>query len=75
MLAPVGNERTYEMTNPIKNAISDSTADAIVTLLYVLNSFIALKDGKMIKLEINNEPRILIPITIVSAVKIDNKSV
>ena len=75
MLAPVGNERTYEMTNPIKNAISDSTADAIVTLLYVLNSFIALKDGNMIKLEINNEPRILIPITIVSAVKIDNKSV
>ena len=75
MLAPVGHERTYERRNPIKNAISDSTADAIVTLLYVLNSFIALKDGNMIKLEINNEPRILIPITIVSAVKIDNKSV
>ena len=47
----------------------ESTPDTITTPLKLLKSRMAVRDGKIMRLEISMAPIILIPITIVTAVK------
>ena len=69
-LAPTGISSEYEKRIPIKKHTTLITADVIITLLKNLQTRIALSAGKIIRLEIKSEPIIVIPRTIVSAVKI-----
>ncbi len=54
---------------PIKKAKIDTTTEDTTTDLKVLNTLIEVRAGKIIKLDINIAPIILIPKTIVMAVK------
>ena len=47
----------------------ESTPDTITTPLKLLKIRMAVRDGKIMRLEISMAPIILIPITIVTAVK------
>ena len=68
-LAPVGTEKPKEITIPIKKHMTDKTPEFITPLLKLLHTLMDVRAGKIIKLEINIAPIILIPITIVRAVK------
>ena len=63
-----------KIKNAIKNEIIDINADDIITFLNFLNTCIEDSAGKIMILEINNVPIILIPITIVIAVSAANKT-
>ena len=54
-----------------KKLVIDIKADVMTTTLNFLNTLIEVKAGKMIKLDINNVPIILIPSTMIIAVKIE----
>ena len=54
-----------------KKLVIEINAEVITTTLNFLNILIEVSAGKMIKLEINNVPMILIPSTIITAVKIE----
>ena len=63
MVAPVGVLNINDNINPItKDNIEINILD-ITTLLNFLKIFIELKAGNIIKLDINNDPINLIPIT------------
>ena len=69
MLAPVGVEYTKEQRIPAKTQNTETTAEQITTKRKLLQRRIAVSAGKIIKLEINSEPIIRIPSTMVTAVK------
>ena len=68
MLAPVGNDQPKEATIPQKKHTIEIIAELSTTLRKLLNTRIEERAGKMIKLEINMVPMILIPTTMVHAV-------
>lgn len=68
-VAPVGVDRKYEHIKPVIKQITEITAEVITTDLKCLHTRIADSAGNIIRLEINNAPIILIPKTIVTAVK------
>ena len=61
------------MKKAIKNEITEISAEEKITCLNFLNTCIEESAGKIIILDINKVPIILIPITIVIAVKEANK--
>ena len=68
-LAPAGIEKANETKRPIKKHTTEITAETTTTFLKVLHTLIAVSAGKIIRLEISMAPIILIPITIVIAVR------
>ena len=62
------DENLLKTKNAIKNAITDTITLDITTALKLLNNLIEVNAGKIIKLEINNEPITLIPTTTTIAV-------
>ena len=56
-----------------KKQKTDMNIDDTITFLKLLNTRIEVKAGKIIKLEISNEPMIRMPITTTIAVKIDKR--
>ena len=68
ILAPVGVPHIYEQNIPIKKHTIDITAEDIITDLKLLNTLIDDNAGNIIRLDINNEPINLMPITMVIAV-------
>lgn len=70
-LAP--NGYSVKMKKAIKNEITEISAEEKITCLNFLNTCIEESAGKIIILDINKVPIILIPITIVIAVKEANK--
>ena len=70
IVAPVGTSNKNDTIRPIMNAITDIIILDITTLLNLLNTCIDDSVGKIIKLDINNEPISLIPNTIVIEHKI-----
>ena len=54
---------------PVMNAAADSMAERTETIRYDLDTSIADAAGKMIREEIRREPSILIPTTIIRAVR------
>lgn len=64
-------EKAYEHTSPIVKFTTANIAEQIVTDKKLLNILIEVNAGKIIKLEINIAPIILIPITTATAVKTD----
>lgn len=68
-LAPAGVEYKKETVIPIKKHATEIIPEEIITRLKLLKIRIEVKAGKIIKLEINIVPIILIPSTIVIAVK------
>ena len=68
ILAPVGVEKRKETTIPTNTQKTDIIADKIITPLKLLHTLMAVKAGKITRLEISNAPIILIPSTIVIAV-------
>ena len=75
MLAPVGNDSPYDTKKPRRNADTASRAAVTETERYVFLSFMATAAGKMMRLEISREPRILMPTTIVRAVRSERRAV
>ena len=69
MLAPVGISKIHEAIIPRMKHKTDTTPAEIITLLNVLKSLIEVTAGNTIRLDIKSVPIILIPITIVTAVK------
>ncbi len=70
ILAPVGISIKHDNISPSKKQNTDIILDDITTCLNFLNILIEDKLGKIIKLDINNVPIILIPMTIVIDVSI-----
>ena len=68
-LAPVGVAYTYEPVTPMKKHTTEMTDEQIVTVLNFLQTRIDVREGNMIRLEMSSAPIILIPSTIVIAVK------
>lgn len=62
------DENSEKKKNAVINAIHATTTDEITTLLKLVNNLFELRAGKIIKLEINNVPMTLIPITTTIAV-------
>ena len=69
MLAPTGRLKLYELYNPAKKHTTDTMPEIKTTYLNPLTTAPAESAGNMIRLEISIVPIILIPTTIVSAVK------
>ena len=67
--APVGKERKKESIIPETKLKREITAELIITLLKLLNIRIDVIAGKITSPEMSRVPIILIPTTIVSAVK------
>lgn len=63
-VAPVGVAKTYEATRPATKARADITTESRTMPLKVWLKRIALRVGKIIKLEISKEPSRRIPSTI-----------
>ena len=61
-------ENSEKKKNAVVNATQATTTDDITTLLKFVNILFELRAGKIIKLEINNVPITLIPITTTIAV-------
>ena len=68
MLAPVGKFNKDEITSPNKKHKVEIRTDITAIPLNECVSFLAIIAGNTIKLEINNVPIILIPITTTNAV-------
>lgn len=68
-LAPVGIDNTYESTTPKKKHTTETAAEHITTPLKLLNTRIDVSAGKIIRLEISIVPIILMPTTMVSALR------
>ena len=68
-LAPVGVSSEYEAHIPTKKQQIESTPEQRITDLNFLQTLIEESAGKIISAEISKVPIILIPITIVKAVK------
>lgn len=68
MQAPVGTAYMHEISKPVVKQTTEITAVLTVTALKVLNSLIALSDGKIISAEISIAPIRRIPTTTVKAV-------
>jgi len=58
-----------DATTPTKKHERDTIDDEITTALKLLNSLIEVRDGKIIRADIRRVPIILIPRTIVTAVR------
>ena len=72
--APVGRLNRNEIRIPkIKQKI-EKNADKITRYLKLLTNFFAIKAGKIIRLEFKSVPIILMPITIVIAVRKEIKN-
>ena len=68
-LAPGAVSIISEMNNPVRKQSTETIPEQITTERKLLHSLIDVRAGKIIRLEINNEPIIIIPSTIVIAVK------
>lgn len=68
-VAPVGVEKKYDTISPDTKHTIEITADKTTTDLKYLHTRIAVKAGKIIRLEISRAPIILIPRTMVIDVK------
>ena len=68
-VAPVGVSKEKEIIIPAKKQNSETTTELIITERKLLKIRIEVRDGKIINAEISSVPIILIPITIVNAVK------
>ena len=68
-LAPVGVSHEYETHIPTKKQQSERIPEQRITDLNFLHTLIEESAGKMMSAEISSVPIILIPITIVSAVR------
>ena len=68
-LAPAGVSYRYEITIPVKKQKTAIMAEQTVTVLNLLKILMAVKAGKIIRLEISKAPIMRIPSTIVRAVK------
>ena len=75
MEAPTGVPAKNEMLIPIINENADTSALEKVTALYVLNTRIEVREGKIMSALMSREPNILIPRTIVRAESIANSIV
>ena len=69
--APVGRLKRIVSTMPMTKHITEHIPDVITRDLKLLAKFLAVTAGKIIRLEISRLPIILIPITIVRAVRND----
>ena len=67
-LAPAGVLKAKEMTIPAQKLPTAITAEQIITERKLLNTLIAERAGKIIRLEMSSAPIILIPTTTVTAV-------
>ena len=74
ILAPVGKLSTNEITIPHTKQTTAIIHAIIIILLKLFVSFLDIIAGKTIKLEINNVPIILIPITTTKAAMKDIKN-
>ena len=68
-LAPVGVSHEYDTHIPTKKQQSESTPEQRITDLNFLQTLMEESAGKIISAEISRVPLILIPITIVRAVR------
>ena len=68
IVGPTGVPAMMEARIPIAVQVTDKIAEQIVTDLNDLKTRIALKAGKMIKADINNEPTRFIAKTMITAV-------
>ena len=68
MVGPTGVPEAKESNNPVVAQVTEIIAELIVTDLKLLKTRIALKAGKMINAEINNEPTKFIAKTMMIAV-------
>ena len=68
ILAPVGKFNSDEITNPNKKHNMEIITDITAIPLNECVNLLAIIAGKTIKLDINNVPIILIPITTTKAV-------
>ena len=68
-LAPVGVSQKYDAHIPTKKQQSESTPEQRITDLNFLQTLIEESAGKIISAEISRVPIILIPITMVRAVR------
>ena len=68
MVGPTGVPVAMERTIPKAVQTTEITAEQMVTDLNDLNTLIALKAGKMMRADINNEPTRFIAKTIITAV-------
>jgi len=69
MLAPAGVEKAKDAIIPKKKQTIDTIDEEITTDLKLLHTLIEVRAGKIIRLDISIVPMILIPTTIVIAVK------
>ena len=69
IVAPAGVEKIYDPTIPKKKHTIETIEELITTVLKLLHTLMEVNAGKIIKLEISKVPIILIPTTIVMAVK------
>lgn len=69
-LAPVGVSHEYDTHIPTKKQQSESTPEQRITDLNFLQTLMEESAGKIISAEISRVPIILIPITIVRAVRV-----
>ena len=72
--APVGILNSKDKIIPTTKQIADIIADIIISPLKLLEIFLAINAGKIIKLDINKVPIIRIPKTTVIAVKKEIKN-
>lgn len=68
-LAPAGIEKMKDTQSPVKKHTTETIADIVTTVLNVLQTRIAVSAGKITILEMSIAPMILMPITIVIAVR------
>ena len=69
MLAPAGNDKRKDKIRPIAKESTEIITAHIVTERKLLHTCIAVRVGKIIRLEISIVPIIRMPITMVTAVK------
>ena len=62
-LAPVGVLNKYDAIKPTLKQITEMIADEIMTWRKFLKRCILVRHGKIIRLDINNDPSNFIPIT------------
>ena len=74
MLAPVGVDSRNEIISPKRKSTTAVIAAATITPQKLFCKRIAIRAGKMIKLEISIAPIIRIPSVIVTAVNTDNNA-
>ena len=69
MLAPVGKSKSTDETMPSKKHTTDTAPEQMTTLLKVLQTLIAVRDGKITRLDIKSAPIRRMPKTMISAVR------